>query len=107
MTSARAFSLLTAVGTLVLIGCSKDEGVETTAPQPVVTQGAEAQAAPAVKEVRPESVAAKQPQSKDPSLEASELVPVGQADSDGQIIRVLEVVNTGEIAQAQVARDKA
>ena len=131
MTTLRVAYLLAAAGALALTACSKDKtSEETSAPPPaVVTEGDETQTTTSVEKWEPDSVGAKESADEkaiddaiDPTLDdqivqdvqempaSSDLqpaAPVPPTLSDAEIARITEVVNSGEIQQAQVAKTKA
>lgn len=128
MTTLRVAYLLAAAGVLALAACSKDKtSEETSAPTAVVTEGDETQTTTSVEKWEPDSVGAKESADEkalddaiDPMLDdqivqdvepaARDLepaAPVPPTLSDAEIARITEVVNSGEIQQAQVAKTKA
>jgi putative membrane protein len=132
MTTVRVAYLLAAAGALALTACSKDNtSEETSAPPPVVTEGDETQTTTSVEKWdEPGSASAKESADEkaiddaiDPTLDDQVVqdvqdMPVAEPDlqpatpaaktlSDAEIAKIVEVVNSGEIQQAQVAKTKA
>jgi putative membrane protein len=129
MTTLRVACLLAAGGALAFAACSKDKTSEeaSTPPPVIVTEGDETQTTTSVEKWEPDSVGAKESAEEkaldeaiDPMLddqivqdvepaprELEPAAPVPPTLSDAEIARITEVVNSGEIEQAQVAKTKA
>jgi putative membrane protein len=114
MTNPRIVAVLAAACALALGGCSKDEAAETA--EPTATEGSEATTTTSVEEWRAEEELPKEERVEDPGVVAQptmvdpqmqEAAKSESALSDGEIAKITDVVNEGEIEQAQLAKSKA
>jgi putative membrane protein len=114
MTNSRIVAVLAAACALALSGCSKDEGAETA--EPTATEGSETTTTTSVEEWRAEEELPEEERVEDPGVvpEKSMVDPSMQEAAkaemeltDGEIAKITDVVNQGEIEQARLAKTKA
>ena len=101
MTTSRAIGLCCVAAALAGYGCSKDKSSEEIGvAKPFTTEGGESRTTTAVEEWQPDAI---------PSSGAKQTgeKPAAMTLTDGEIARITEVVNAGEIEQAQLAKGKA
>lgn len=115
MANLRNVALLAAAGALALGGCSEDKGTETA--EASTTEGGEqATTTNSVEEWRAEEELPEEERVEDPGVVAEpsmadpsmqEAAKSEMTLSDGEIAKITDVVNQGEIEQGQLARNKS
>lgn len=109
MVKLTSFHVWFATTLLALAGCSKDEGEpaygESTAPMPGASAGAETTASVEHDTPTKDQQASEAASAKEALMPEAE--PELQALTDGQIVRIMETIDTGEIEQAEIALDKS
>jgi putative membrane protein len=114
MTNPRIVAVFAAASALVMAGCSKDEGAETA--EPTATEGSETTTTTSVEQWRAEEELPEEERVEDPGVVAEPtMVDPRMQDAaksaspltDGEIAKITDVVNQGEIEQGQLAKSKA